>query len=309
MQALHQSRQSFKKGDLETALSLADEAVELIPDIADAYAQRARVAYNIGNEEAAERALKDANRAFRIDSTLDEMLIYAAAASCDLKKWSEAAASSRLALERDLTQKNAHFLLGWSLSEMGQLEPAIVHLELSREMGLSLPRLYHVAAMTYLRYDQPQNGLELCRQGLQRFPNDETMLSNACVAAMEADQAMLAYQYLHALTELAPDWPALSFLTQTLASWCQQGEAPPPVIIERVEHIDPIAIVECSNCSAHISMTDENQLLCGGCGALLKPSVDPCRYCGSEGKIVPRLVNLNCPFCREGSLHYVLKGT
>jgi hypothetical protein len=127
--ALHESRNAFDAGDKTAALEHAERACELVPELADGYAQRARVAYRI--ERPAE-SLRDAQRAFQIDPMLDEMLIYAAASANDLAEWREAAGLARLALERDRKQPNAHYLVGKALNELDQVDAALAHFEIAR---------------------------------------------------------------------------------------------------------------------------------------------------------------------------------
>jgi tetratricopeptide (TPR) repeat protein len=298
--ALHESRQALAAGDVETALAEADRACELVPDLADGFAQRARVGYQAGR---AAQVLHDAQRAFGIDPTLDEMLIHAAASACDLGRWSETARAARLALERNRDDANAHYLVGEALNEMDQLEPALAHFQVAHDLGLDLVALYNDAGSASRRAGRPAQGLEWCRLGLEKAPGDPALLANATAAAIEAGRPAEAYASLNLLAQENPDSGEVAVLATTLARWCQEEEGtPPPVLSRRVAPILDARTVACTVCAARIQLADDRQLLCGGCGAVLPPSIEPCACCGGAGKVAPALQRSSCPFCRKGTL-------
>ncbi len=303
---LHDSRQAYEADDVQGALEQANAACRIIPDLADGFAQRTRVLYRTGQPEA---ALADAHRALKIDPTLDEMLIFGAASACDLKKWQEAASLGRLALERNRSQRNAHFLVGQALNELDQVEAALAHFEIARRSNFALPSLFENAGWAFRRAGDPAKGLDWYKQGLKIAPNDACLLANATAAAMEVGEAMQAYRFLELLSRFHPEFPDIPFLATTLASWCQENGSP-PVLTKRIKLPAVVGTVECSDCDVHLSLENESKVLCGGCGAVLPPSIDPCSCCGSAGKVMLGMIKndfsakVSCPFCAKGTLEY-----
>lgn len=300
--ALHQSRKAFDVGDKAAALEQADRACELVPELPDGYAQRARVAYRMGHPAD---SLRDSRRAFQIDPTLDEMLIYAAASANDLTEWHKAAALARLALERNRKQANAHYLVGKALNELDQVDAALAHFEIARKLKLGLVSLYNDAGWAARRAGNPAQGLLWYQQGLEHAPGDAALLGNATAAAMEAGKPTEALNWLQLLARLHPDMPDVRFLASTLARWCQDEAAPPPILSQRVARPPAIGTVTCSECTAHVPLIEKGQMLCAGCGAVVPRSIDPCSCCGSAGKALGSLgLESICPYCGTGAMRY-----
>jgi tetratricopeptide (TPR) repeat protein len=299
--ALHESGRAFDEGDRPKALEQADRACRLMPELADGYAQRARIGYRMG---LSAESLRDARRAFQIDPTRDEMLIFAAASANNLTEWHEAARFGSVALERNRKQANAHYLVGKALTELDQVDAALAHFHIARALKLGLKSLYTDAGLASRRAGNPVRGLEWYRQGLERAAEDAVLLANATAAAIEAGQAVDAYHLLKLLAELHPDSRDIGLLTSTLARW-RQEDAPPPILSRLVARPPAIGVVTCSKCAAHVPLTEEHQMLCAGCGAVVPQSIDPCLCCGAAGKVFPALGEHSiCPYCGVGALHY-----
>lgn len=301
--ALHASRRAFDAGQAHAALDHADEACKLVPGLADGFAQRARVAYRL---EQHAPALRDAQRAFEIDPTLDEMLIYGAAAANDLGQWRDGARMSRMVLERDRVQANAHYLVGRALSEMDRIDAALAHFRIARKHQLPLIALFGHAGNTCRRANDPAEALDWYDQGLAKAPNHPALLANATAAAMEAGRPTEALQRLQLLAKHHRDYPDLPMLVATLTRWCEQEDLPPPVLLPRVSSLPAVATVACNDCGTRLPLADKEQVLCIGCGVALVLSKDPCPCCDSPGKVPLVLPGAtpSCPYCRGGSLRY-----
>jgi tetratricopeptide (TPR) repeat protein len=303
--ALHASRTSALGGDRAASLAHADEACRLLPDLADGFAQRARIAYEL---EQHEQALGDAQRALDINPLMDEMLIHAAAAANDLGRFPDGARYARMALERNRAQANAHYLAGSALSRMDQVDAALAHFNIARRADLGLLRLYNEAGYAWRRIGEPAVGLQWYREGLRRAPGHPGFLVNATAAAMEAGQPMPAYELLSSLLELHPGVPEVDELAKILADWVG-SDSPPPVLSPRLPRPTPVQTVECSACEARVPLADEDQMLCAGCGGSAPP-LEPCAWCSATGKVTLPLLNvmdagISCPFCGVGSLSFV----
>ncbi len=247
-QALDASHKAFKASSYQNALEQANAACDLLPEMSDGFAQRARVLYKMGRPE---EALTDAQRALNINPTLEEMLIYGAASACDLGRWQKAANLGRQMLERNRSHGNAHFLVGQALNELDQVEAALAHFHLAKRSKLNLPSLYNNGGYAYRRVGDPVEGLQWYERGLELEPNAIYLLANATAAAIEAGRAMKAYQYLARLSQLYPEFQDISFLTDTLVKFCQE-DGPPPELSKRIQHEKVVGQVDCSHCGAHL---------------------------------------------------------
>jgi predicted amidophosphoribosyltransferase len=66
-----------------------------------------------------------------------------------------------------------------------------------------------------------------------------------------------------------------------------------------------IGIVTCTGCRANVPLTEPNQMLCAGCGAVVPPSIDACSCCGARGKSLPTVaLDATCAYCGTGTMQY-----
>lgn len=298
--ALHASQQAFVAGNTRGAIDHAEEACRLVPGLADGFAQRARMAYRA---RLPAQAFQDARHAVKIDPTMTEMLVYAAAAATDLEQWREAAHFARVVLERDRAQANAHYLIGKALTRLSQEDAALAHFEIARGLKLMLPSLYNDAGALCRRLGNPVKALEWFGEGLNLAPLDSVLLVNSTAAAMEAGRADLAIETLDLLAKHHPKAPQLNLLTSTLTHWCQADLAP-PALSPRILRPPSVGIITCSDCPANVAVLEDTQMLCAGCGALL--TSQKCDCCGSTGMVAPAFEGapFQCPYCGQGFLHY-----
>jgi tetratricopeptide (TPR) repeat protein len=296
--ALHQSSRSMRQGDVQSALDEVSAACELVPELPDGFAQRARILYRTGHPYA---ALSDAKRALEIDPTLDEMLIFAAASAADLQRWQKAASFARLAVERNRSQANAHFLLGQALDAQDQVQAALCHFMLARRAGLRLPNLYNVGGTAWRRSGAPLQALDWYRAGLKMSPHAAPLLVNATAGAMEAGLPTEAYHFLQELLTYHPSRPEVEALAGILAQWCSQ-DGPLPVLSRQVPLPESSATVDCSACDNHLVLHNGDSMLCSGCGTVLDSSMQQCKYCGCAGKVLPTVALMRCPICARGEL-------
>jgi tetratricopeptide (TPR) repeat protein len=296
---LHESRRAFEAGDHEAALELADGACRLIPDMADGFAQRARVGYRAGKPV---EAFRDAQQALRIDPTLDEMLIFASASACDLGNWREAARFGRMALERNRGHANAHYLVGKALNELGEVDAALAHFGIARASRLSLRDLYNSAGWAARRAGHPHTALTWYIEGFELSPFDEVLLTNATAAAIESGNATQAMEMLQLLAKHHPKSQAIPTLVNILARFCRE-DGPPPVLSRLVEKKIEFATASCEKCQASVALTHESRMLCQGCGANVGGLLEACSCCGDAGK-APVELECICPYCHRGGLRY-----
>lgn len=299
--ALHASRQALDAGDTRLALSLAQQVCDMVPQLADGHAQYARAA---GAAQLPELALAEAQRAFAIDPTLDEMLIKGAAAALDSNQPKLAASLARLANERNSSDATARYLLGRAVAQAGHLQAALAHFEESRHRGMRALQLFNRAGEAYRMLGQPADALPWFEAGLAACPNDASLLVNACAAAIEADRQNLAMGLLLTLAQHHEELPAVGQLGQILQRLLTEDDLPPPILIQRVPQKAPYGIVTCSACSLKLPVFQPEAMLCAGCGvpcAVGPNAMKRCGCCDADGRAVPRL-GMGCPFCDRGQL-------
>ena len=72
------------------------------------------------------------------------------------------------------------FNLGWTLLDLGRTAEALTHLQKSLEKtkpsSSTLRKLYHLLALNYRHLERKEEALQMCREGLERFPLDAELL-------------------------------------------------------------------------------------------------------------------------------------
>lgn len=299
--ALHASRQAFDAGDANLALSLARQVCDTVPQLADGHAQCARVANAAGQTAL---VLAEAQRAFAIDPTLDEMLIKGAAAALDIDMPKLAASQARLAIERNESDATARYLLGHAVGQMGHLHASLAHFEESRHRGLRAPQLYNRAGEIHRMLGQPAQALPWYEAALELWPTDPNLLVNACAAALEAGKQTLATGLLLTLTTHHEKLPAAGQLAEILVQQIMDDDLAPPILIQRVARPAPCSIVTCSACALRLPVFQVEPFLCAGCGVPWVAGLDVmhhCACCDADGRALPSQ-HMRCPFCDRGEL-------
>ena len=182
--------QIMNRASMAQARQLAEEAIALDPEYARAYS---RLAGCIGNEfllgvyeknprEALERAMELAQKAVQLDdsaSTAHSTLGYMALLNRDYEK---AIAETERAVALAPNSVAAYYLLGYCLYSAGRTEEAIPILKKAVAISPIPPpralRLLCIASRKARRYE---DAVAVCRQSLQREPND--VLAHLTLAA------------------------------------------------------------------------------------------------------------------------------
>lgn len=72
------------------------------------------------------------------------------------------------------------FNLGWTLLDLGKTDEALTHLQSAlqktKPSSSTLRKLYHLLALAYRHLERKEEALQMCQQGLERFPLDAEML-------------------------------------------------------------------------------------------------------------------------------------
>lgn len=72
------------------------------------------------------------------------------------------------------------FNLGWTLLDLGRTDEALTHLqkalEKTKPSSSTLRKLYHLLALADRHLERKEEALQMCREGLERFPLDAEML-------------------------------------------------------------------------------------------------------------------------------------
>jgi glycosyltransferase involved in cell wall biosynthesis len=72
------------------------------------------------------------------------------------------------------------FNLGWTMLDLGKTEEALTHLqralEKTKPTSSTLRKLYHLLGLAYRHVNRKEEALQMCKEGLERFPLDAELL-------------------------------------------------------------------------------------------------------------------------------------
>jgi GT2 family glycosyltransferase/tetratricopeptide (TPR) repeat protein len=100
------------------------------------------------------------------------------------------------------------FNLGWTLLDLGRTEEGLPCLQ--RALERSSPdssivrKLYHLVALGHKQMGQKQEARDICRKGLERFPDDSELLLEEAMMMLEAKETSPAEANLLRLVEAKP---------------------------------------------------------------------------------------------------------
>lgn len=297
--ALHRSHQALGEQRFDDALAAADGACDLVPELADGWAQRARVQTDAGEHHG---ALRDAIRAIGIDPDLTDMVRLGAGAAAEVGDWNTCARLARGRLERDGGDDVARFLLGAALEELGHVDAARGHLRLAREAGVRSPGLFVHGGFAAMRAGDPEDAMAWFDDGAELVPAAAAFHKNAVLAAIEAERPSDAYERVERYAAACPNDPELAAVVQELTAWLQR-DGPPPRYVPRVDRADVAAVFECDSCGVVIPLRSERSLLCAGCGVVASTPIGSCEVCGSDGR-TGSFIGTVCPICDSTGATY-----
>jgi tetratricopeptide (TPR) repeat protein len=303
---IRDSHTAAEKNDLQEAASLAHEAINVIPDIVDGYAQLARISVKGGDSEeglwAAEAALAIAPRS-------SEMLSLAALLAYHLKQKECIDYCLRLFdLEGDRFAAKylgtAHYILGNALDDLGQAYAGVAHLEIARRLSPDVPTIHNDTGFVYRRIGDLPRALACFQTGLSLSPGDAGLLVNQAGTYLEAANAVGAKRTLSQLRAHHPAHPALEGLEKLAVSLEHGGET--VILLPRLPPRPGGRIIACSECAVGIPLANDKEVLCARCGAEHSEPGLHCGCCGGDGFVIPALSNIGasflCPYCRVGHL-------
>jgi GT2 family glycosyltransferase/tetratricopeptide (TPR) repeat protein len=100
------------------------------------------------------------------------------------------------------------FNLGWTMMDLGQTEQALPRLKRSLERSSpdsSIARkLYHLIAIAHRHFGQKDEALKVCRDGLERYPDDSELLFEEASLLLDAKEVERAEINLLRLVETRP---------------------------------------------------------------------------------------------------------
>ena len=303
------AHQAAAEGRMAAAFTQAQRAVAACPDIADGYAQLARIAV-LSRTHAAE-GLAAAQRALAIQPGSFEMMLCAAGCAYEDRQPAMAAKYCITILEEDHSnhtrrfQSGAHYIMGNLLDDAGQCYAGISHLEIARKLTPGLTAYHNDTGLAYRHVDDIGAALACFAEGLRIDPEDISLLVNQAAAFLEAGKAAQCREALSKLAVLEPGHPAIVVLSRVLDAWQAEG-GPPPRLVPRIAPRQPVRIVSCSACPANIPLAGQENVLCAGCGAEREQLTTRCKVCGLDGVAPLQLASMGmavvCPYCRAGTL-------
>ncbi len=293
---LHESHAHVCAGRFEQAFYCGQELAELLPAAVDGRAQQVRVALRAG---AAKAGLACAQEALALAPGNGELLL--AAGSFAGMAANPRAATEYLGLfletcgaraaKRELA--SAHHSIGSSLDDLGQIEPALAHLEIARRLSPTAEQLVTLGYV-YLRAGDPPAAITALREALVLDAAHVNGLLNLAIASVVTGRFDDARELAIRLERVAPSHPQLPKLHAFIAE-----RSAPDMAVPR----DPGLPVHCSECAAKITLAPPFESICARCGAVVSNGERECPCCGSDGRVVLLAgAPSTCPYCRQGVL-------
>src|SRR5438132_6400557 len=100
------------------------------------------------------------------------------------------------------------FNLGWTLMDLGKMEEVLPRLKRSLERSSAdssiARKLYHLIAIAHRHFGQKDEALKVCREGLDRYPDDSELLFEEATLLLDAKDVDRAEGNLLKLVETRP---------------------------------------------------------------------------------------------------------
>jgi tetratricopeptide (TPR) repeat protein len=285
----------------DDAYVYAESSARAAPKLSAGHAQKARMARQAGY---ANDGLLAVRRALAIEPDLVEL--YATGASCAYcaQDLTAAVQFAVLAIAQDSSDGGSHWVLGNALDDLGQVHAGIAHLEVARSIGgrkgcSNNAMLHNDTGFAYRRAGIPQKALECFAAGIELDPSLELLFENRAAAAIEARDEQLARRAVAELGQRHPHNRSLRTFAAAFSEWNDtKGSA------QRAADVTHRDTVRCNHCVAALPLNEQEDKICGSCGALLN-ACQRCRYCGSskiDALELTRTHATQCPYCRAGVL-------
>ncbi len=304
---LRDSHELVCAGRFEEAFAAAEALTDLLPGVIDGPAQKIRVALHAG---WAEKGLAATEEAIALAPESRELLLAGGMLAGDggyHKRSIELLAAMLEAHGHERTPEiaQARHALGSSLDDVGEVYPAIAHLEIARAITPGAPDVLNTLGFVYRRVGDFEAAIACFEEGLAHDASNAALLENLVAALAECGRFDEARKALDKLVERAPGLHSLPGLRAFLQKL--KPGSPPPRLVRCVPAAKDFTWVTCTECPARIPLA--RGTLCARCGSSLtdhKPR--PCPHCGSAGRVllggsvdIPSM----CPYCRHGqvSLH------
>src|SRR5262249_48958233 len=139
----------------------------------------------------------------------------------------------------------AHQVLGSSLDELQQVQPALAHLLIARAANPARPEIYQTLGYVLRRANQLDRALETFKVGLQLAPDHLDLLVNLAATSIECGRTDDALALVGRLEAAAPGHPVAVQLRQ-LAH--ESANTAPPVLVPRVVPPDNGITIVCDVC-------------------------------------------------------------
>jgi len=293
-------------GEFEAAYADAEALTDALPGIVDGPAQKVRVALRANWGDV---GLSAAEEAMALAPKSRELLRAAALFADAAGEPARAVQYASRYLEQygdegsgELAQVRQ--VLGSALDDVGQVYPAIAHLERVRRQAPGEPGVLNTLGFVYRRAGEPATAIERFEEGLRVDASDPALLMNLTAALLEAGRATDARVVLARLEAALPGHPSVAGLAGEIARAERgTGRGAPPRLVATVFSDAADRWVGCTACPARVPIA-QRETLCARCGGVtpMHPA-SPCPHCTGTGRavLVPGLAQ-QCPYCGEGSL-------
>jgi Flp pilus assembly protein TadD len=306
---LRESHERLCAQRFEDAFAMAEELSALLPGIIDGPAQKVRVALQAGWSE---KGLASAEDALNLAPRSRELRLAAGTFAIRAGNHQRAIEHFATLLETHGDEEapdvaRARHSLGSSLDDVGQVYPAIAHLELARRMVAPDPGVHNTLGFVYRRAGELHKAVECFAERLRNDPEDVDLLVNLTAALLEFGRFPEARVAFNRLVECAPENPSIVGLRNYLE---EAGD----VAQERVQLVVKVLTsemslwIKCTKCEARVPIDAKGGALCARCGSSLPPKPGACSYCKADGRVFPGLKTGSaflCPYCRRGQISVV----
>jgi tetratricopeptide (TPR) repeat protein len=298
-QLIFTSAKLLDEGRLDAARELATEAIKLIPDLSDGYAQLARVELQSGRGPALYEAAK---RAMEIYPDLAVHDLWAALGARQCNKLHEAISIALKLIEARALHADARALLADCLDEMEQVYPSVAHYELARKEKNS-SFLHNDTGAVYRRSGQLDKAIRCFAKAAELVPTDTRVLVNLSGSLAENGQLDDAEAVATRIRPATGAPPVGEFLKEIISE--ARLSDSPVVIVRPIERPETLFERLCTRCRALIPVVSSGHNLCVRCGAEFFVRVPKCKCCGSRAFVDLAVFapdGIPCPYCRVGKL-------
>lgn len=201
-EAIHQARRMSEVGRRAEAMAEINRAVELFPEVAESYIQRAIVYKEAGNYF---KAVEDYSKALRILPDVPSVRYDLAQTLRRLRMYGPAIEEYEKAIGLDPVKLEAYNNLGITYMEMGNLDRAIEYFEKVIRIDARYTKAYNNLGAALAQKGDTGGAIAVLEDAVRVDPRYANSYKNLSMVYVQMRKAREAYGYLSRYCELKPD--------------------------------------------------------------------------------------------------------